>query len=181
MDSTYTTTRGVTVTLVPIGTKIQKQHASFLLRRPKPPTYIVTTATGVSETHEHDAVSVLDAKTTDAERAAWANYQAALTAHDAAYSEAFLRLLLTRGVEVPGANIGLWVEEQRWLGIDVPDEERERLFQYVWMEIIGDALRDIEGISLAVGKLSGVSEEAIQAAEATFQHGMGDAGEPPAA
>lgn len=175
MENTYTTTRGVTVFVMPIATLIEKQRASFAIRAPKVPTYIVTTATGVAETHEHDDVSILDTKTTDAEREAWAEYQATKAAHEAKYQESFIKLMLTRGIQVYMPDLDAWATEQTWLGIDVPDDIFERKFHYVWTEILGDPLRDIQGILLAIGQASGVPEEAITEAEATFQRGVGNA------
>lgn len=174
MENTYTTTRGVTVSVMPIATLIEKQRASFASRAPKLPTYTVTTATGVAETHEHDDVSILDAKTTDTERTAWAEYQATKVAHEARYQESFIKLMLTRGIQVALPDLDAWATEQTWLGIDVPADVLERKFHYVWTEVLGNPLRDIQGILLAIGQASGVPEEAITEAEATFRSGVGN-------
>jgi hypothetical protein len=171
MENTFVTSRGMNVTVLPISTLIEKQRASFDARRPKPPTYEVKTATGVTEVHEHNATTL----ETNAEKMAWAEYQAKVSEHEIVYQQAFIKLLLTRGINVALPDLDTWAKEQEWLGIDIPTDANERRFHYVWTEIIGDPIADLEGITLTIGRLSHVPEAAIAEAEATFRGRVGDA------
>jgi hypothetical protein len=59
-----------------------------------------------------------------------------------------------------------WVEEQRELGITVPDDPKERRDHYIWTEVMGGQHDILRVMSLAAG--ADLTEEQLTAAEASF-------------
>lgn len=166
MSETVKTTRGVTVTCLPIQTLLDKLNGQFKL--PEPPTYEVKTAMGAVERHAHDETT-LD---TDADRTAWAEYQKQTAAAQAAHNLALTRLVLLRGIAVDIPADDAWAKEQQWLGITVPVEPIERKLHYIETEVIS-GIADIEAIMVGVMRASGVPEDLLAQMEASFRRSLG--------
>lgn len=166
MNETVKTSRGVTVTCLPIQTLLDKLNAQY--QPPEPPFYEVKTATGAIEQHAHD-VTTLD---TDADKAAWADYQKRKGEAESERNKALTRLVLLRGicVEIPEGET--WVKEQEYLGIRIPEEPIERKLHYIETEVLG-GIGDVEAIMLGVMRASGVPEDLLQQMESTFRRAVG--------
>jgi hypothetical protein len=166
MSQTVTTSRGVTVTCLPIQSLLDKLNAQY--KPPEPPSYEVKTATGAVERHAHDATTL----ETDEDRAAWQAYLQARADAQTAQSLALTRLVLLRGISVDMPTDEQWVKEQEWLGLQVPDDPFERKLHYIETEVIA-GVADIEAIMLGVMRESGVPEELLAQMDATFRHQVG--------
>ncbi len=141
---------------------------------PSPPTYEVETAGGDIETHIHDETTL----ETDEDRAAWAAYQIAHAKANEAMIEKILRLLFAKatGDVLPPSDD--WAKEQAYLGVDVPGDPLERKIHYIQTELLTHT-SDIMAFMTAAMALTGVDEEVVESAEATFRHPVRQAGEDP--
>lgn len=158
----FTTSRGVRLEFLPIPTLLEKLQVQHPM--PAPPTYEVKTATGAVELHQHDETT-LD---TDADKAAWAEYQVRLKAATDRLNLALMRLVLLRGLKVDMPAPNGWVHEQQFIGIQVPDDPLELKLHWLQTEALAsqeDYLQAVAGVMEA----SGVPEEVISQAEATFR------------
>lgn len=163
---TFVTSRGVTLEFLPIPALLEKLQAQHKL--PEPPIYEVKTATGVTEKHTHDETTL----ETDADKAAWAEYQKNLQEATARLNLALMRLVMLRGVKVQMPKDDTWIAEQQFIGLTVPDNPRER--KLYWLETEALASQDDYAQMLAgVMAASGLSEEVVQQAEATFRGALG--------
>lgn len=165
MGKTFVTSRGIAVECLPIPTLVEKMQAQYPM--PAPPTYTVETITGVKEVHPYDEATVAALGTEEA-KAAWAEYQQKLQAATAAYNQALMRLVMLRGIkfELPAGDE--WVEEQRFIGLAVPDNPRERKLHWLETEALA-TLEDYAALINGVMEASGIPQEAIDQAEATFR------------
>lgn len=162
MNKTYTTTRGVEVEFLPIPLlleKLQSQHP-----QPQPPTYTVKTATGNVEVHPHDETTL----ETDADRQAWQEYLQQAAAAKRKLDLALMRLIMLRGIKVLTEPAPDWAEEQEFIGIEVPTDPRQRRMHWLETEVFANQT-DYMAIVTGVMEASGVPEEVIQDAEATFR------------
>lgn len=141
---------------------------------PSPPTYEVEIAGGDIETHVHDETTL----ETDEDRAAWAAYQKDFASANNRMIEKILRLLFAKatGDVLPPSDD--WAKEQAYLGVDVPGEPLERKIHYIQTELLTHT-SDIMAFMTAAMALTGVDEEVVQAAEATFRNPVREAGEDP--
>lgn len=153
------------------GEALRAEWAEKERPAPDPPTYTMEIAGGGTETRPHDATTLR----TDEDRAAWAAYLDRHQKFEAELYERTMRLLFVRGVKIPVelANDGDWIEEQLFLGIRVPENRLERRLWYVKTEIISSPQEAVRLMS-EIGALSGISREALRAAEDTFQRAMED-------
>lgn len=164
---TYTTAGGKVVNLTPVP-PLQAQmvrgaaekEAIKLYGEAKKPTY----TTPQDETFEHDATSL----ETDEDKAAWLEYQRIQAAIDAHISEKMLRFFLYHGVDAKPLDGDQWESEQKYFGIEVPDDPIERKIHYIQSELIF-AASDIQGITTKLLELAGVRPEVVEAAAATFR------------
>lgn len=130
-----------------------------------PPQYTVILAGDVEEKHDHDASTVK----TKEERAAWADHLQAVQDYGIELQERTMKVFFIRGIESPGLEDGSdWIEEQKFLGARVPANKFERKYWWVKTEVISSPEEAID-LMKAIMALSGVGEEAMRAAEATFQ------------
>jgi hypothetical protein len=142
-----------------------------------PPTYEVVTATGDKEVHAHDEDSI----STDEERAAWEAY---LAARETLQDEANARVAKT--VVVGGVICDdppdSWVEDMRYLGVELPEDPRDLKYAYLEMEILktpADLMRAMAGVMRL--SLEGAPKETIESIEALFRRALeGDAAPVPA-
>lgn len=171
--SKIVTVDGLEVALRPVSqTQIQRINATVETQWRKrgepvdPPTYTITTATGATETHAHDA----DSLTTDEERAAWEAYQTARAEMEAEQRLRVTKFLLLNGI-VGCEPTEEWAEEQAYWGLEVPADPRERRLEYIQAEVLKtaqdtmDVIQEIMRLSMA-----GAPKEAVAAVEAYFRH-----------
>jgi hypothetical protein len=166
----YTTERGVTIDIVPIPLLLDKVR----LAHPEPPrpTYTEHLAGGgTQEVVISDAEAVAwqanDPETWAQHEEAWTEYQAAMDAHNDKLNDVIWKAILKRSIRVELPEDDGWIEDQRDLGIDVPDDRRERLAHYIWTECIGGP-RDIIRIT-AMANGADLTEDALHAAEESFR------------
>lgn len=161
----FTTSKGYEIEFFGIATLMDRYNASRKI--PQPPMYDTPTATGIVEHHPHTPQTL----TTDAERQAYAEYEAAVAKEEIEHRLKSLKLVLLKGIRVVNAPDNEdWVNEQKAFGIAVPDDPLERKFHWIYTEVIGN-LDDLAKISDGVQKASGVSEEEInQTLENSFRH-----------
>lgn len=166
MNKTFTTSRGIEIEFLPIPTLLEKLQAQHPM--PGPPTYTIETATGVKETHPHDETTL----ETDEDKAAWADYQARLKAATSAFNLALMRLVLLRGIKVEIPEDDGWVREQAFIGIAVPEAPLERRMHWLETEALANESDYMQAVS-GVMEASGVPEEVIGEAQATFRGELG--------
>ncbi len=144
------------------------------VKLPTPPTYEVETVGGDIEIHVHDETTL----ETDEDRAAWAAYQTAQAQANGDLMEKILRLLFAKatGDVVPAGDE--WIKEQQYLGVDVPDDPLGRKIHYIQTELLTHT-GDIMAFMSAAVALTGVDEEVVESAEATFRNQVRQAGEDP--
>lgn len=174
--SVFVTSTGFTLKLKPVSPfLIQKVQTS--MPEPPAPTYTVTTAAGNVETHTHDAESIKDAPDTDKE--AWVKYITELRAQQSEVNDRLVRLIILRGIESDVPEYG-WDRAQEDLGVTVPKDPNERKVHYILTETIGTA-EDMANLITNVIALSGVNQEAVEAARSTFRNSLRRNGSTPAA
>ncbi len=146
------------------------------VKLPTPPTYEVETVGGDIEIHIHDETTL----ESDEDRAAWAAYQTAQAQANNDLMEKILRLLFAKatGDVVPAGDE--WIKEQTYLGVEVPDDPLGRKIHYIQTELLTHT-GDIMSFMSAAVALTGLDEEVVEAAEATFRNQVRQAGENPVA
>lgn len=131
-----------------------------------PPTYTVEHPGGATSQEPHDETTL----ETDEDRAAWAKHQEALTRLAAAQSEAQMKVWFSGLVfEMPADDA--WIELQRWMGVEVPDEGLERRYHYIVTELVKtpeDMFRVLEAIT-AVSYEGAITEDDLSSAIRSFR------------
>lgn len=163
----FTNSRGIKVTLRAMSPFIV-QLATESIERPEIPTYVTEIEGGGSETVFHDEKSILDPKTSEEDKQAWAEYQIALREADRKSSEIMMNVILIESVDVAIDDIPRWIHKQKMMGITVPENEDERLLLYKKEYVIA-CPADMEEITKIVMTLTGVSREEIDIAKKSFQ------------
>lgn len=158
----FTTSRGITIEFLPIPTLLEKLQAQH--KTPEPPTYEIKAATGVTERHAHDETTL----ESDEDKAAWADYQERLKTATNQFNLALMRLVMLRGIKVELPEGNAWVEEQEFIGLTVPTEPTERKLHWLETEVLADR-NDYMQVIVGVMEASGVPEEVVSQAEATFR------------
>ena len=166
----YTTERGITIDIIPIPLLLDKVRESY--PEPKRPTYTEHLAGGATDEVEISDKDAAAWQATDPEGWAphaekWGEFQAAVAERDDKVNDAVWRAILRRSIQVEMPADDEWVEDQRDLGIDVPDNPKERKAHYIWTECIGGT-RDIIRITALAGGVN-LTEEALQTAEDSFR------------
>ena len=161
--------------LVPISViKVQKLQAS-IERKMKaegklldPPTYTVELLGGTTQTHPHDEVSIADPSTSDEEKQAWEQYLIDIEEFNDTFTEVSTNLLLYDGVS---CEIGEdWIEEQKWIGIDVPENKYDLKVHYLQTEVFKTPLELREVIAdIMIASMKGVDQDAVDAAMRSFR------------
>jgi hypothetical protein len=153
---------------------------------PEAPTYTITGAGGAEEQRTHTQESIDDPKTTDEERIAWAFYLEQLEeweAHtaelDTKRGELRGRFMALRGVKVRGLpdDLQAWANEQQLLyGFEVDDQglphDKALLLAFIDQEIIRTPT-DGAKVTAGILRASGLDQEALDAAEASFLDSLG--------
>jgi hypothetical protein len=160
---TLTTSKGITVRIVGVS-QLWLDKLRTAVKFPDPPKYSVTTVTGDVEYHSHDETTL----ETDEDRRLWAEYQAETAKAEFRRNEMITKYVLTKGVEVDIPDSGEWIDMNAFLGIDLPTNPIERKYEYVRSEVVGTA-EDLAEIISKVMELSGVPQEALEEAKASFR------------
>ena len=176
---TILTTEGLEVRLRPLSRVIFEQIDLAVEREYRergepldPPTYTAQTAGGGQETHPHDAESVRAEETSEAERQAWDAYLLARARLEAEVRERVSRYVLFQGVVAPDPPAE-WVDLQRWLRVEVPDDPRDLKLRYIEAEILKTP-SDLMEAMLGVLRLSmaGVPQADLEAMERFFRRAL---------
>lgn len=160
----FTTSRGFEITFKPIP-QMLIDRVRTLHKQPEPPFYEVKTVSGAVEKHAHDETTL----ETDADRAAWAEYQKQIADTNEKTNRAFMRLVFLRGVEIEMPQDDTWAREQKLLGIEIPDDPLERKLHWIETEVVA-TIADAEHITRGALEASGIPQEALAQADATFRH-----------
>jgi len=147
---------------------------------PQKPTYQIETATGDVETYEHDLTTLQN----DEDKKAWADYLEAQDAAETLLTEKLLYAVLLECVTLQDYDdrFARWKKNQKFMGIDLSEDEDENKFYFMQTEVFHDA-DDIGEILTIVMSLTGVSVEDLAEARNSFpsevepepQSGNGDA------
>jgi hypothetical protein len=97
----------------------------------------------------------------------WEAYQAEVEKSDAALNEKLLNAVALKGVHFEMPTDDDWLEEQAFLGVDVPSGKLERKAHYFRTEVIGGTRDVVRIMALAAG--AEVSEEVLARAESSFR------------
>jgi hypothetical protein len=181
---TYTTIDGVTLETVAVSPFLLEKVRQSVYDRLRNdgilidcPTYEVKTAAGNVEIHEHNEKTIADQATPDEDRELWEKYQAGLKLSTTEAIEKVTEALLLRGVKFDLPKDDGWKEEQEFLGVTIPEKMHELKLHYLTTELVKSAADIIELVS-TVTRHTGVSEEALAAAEASFRGALGESDEP---
>ena len=166
----YTTERGVTIGIIPIPLLLEEVRKANAL--PDHPTYTENLAGNATQevaiSEEEAAVWAQTDPETWAEHAEeWAAYEKERDAAQERLNDRVWQAIKARSIKVELPNDDSWIEDQREMGLTVPDNPRERRLHYIQTEVIG-GMPDIWKIT-AIANGSDISEEALQLAEASFR------------
>lgn len=177
---TYTTGDGATLETVAVSPFLLEKVRRSVFDRLRGdgilidcPTYEVKTAAGNIEIHEHNEKTISDQATSEEEKELWEKYQAGLKQASTEASEKVTEALLLRGVKFNLPKDNGWKEEQEFLGITIPEKQHELKLHYLTTELVKSPA-DIIGLIATVTRHTGVSEEALAAAEASFRSSLGE-------
>lgn len=166
----YVTSKGIVVTLKampPLLVTRMASEANF----PTKPTYEITTASGDIETHDHEVDPEKEINTLDSDddRKVWADYLLETDAAEERLTMMTLNAVLMDGVVIKPDDdqITLWASRQRIIGLEVSEDPEERLMHFKETEVVGNK-EDMEHILNRVMVLTGVSEEQLEKARASF-------------
>jgi hypothetical protein len=136
---------------------------------PECPTYSVEAAGGVTETFEFDGESIVEATTEEKE--AYIVYKEALEEWQTGLTLRLLRLFLSQGItlKLTKKQEEDFRVELELLEIDVPENKLERELFYLETFVLStqDSMQEV---IQAVMAETGIKEEAIEAAGATFRN-----------
>jgi len=167
-SGTYTTSRGVKVTFNGIATLIDALQSSLNAKKPLPPTYEVKSLAGNSEIHAHDGTTL----ETEADRAAWSEFQTKLTTWNDESQRSLMRLILLRGISVELPSDTDWEKQQEFAGIAIPQDPMEKRMHYLQTEVLG-SVADYQAMVVGVMRVSGVPEDLLDQVEASFRRSLG--------
>ena len=145
---------------------------------PEPPTYTMDGVGGTNETRTHNAESIADPKTSEEERAAWTVYQAKLLQFetrtvelDAQVNEMRGTFINLEGIKVLGLpdDLAAWADNQRLrYGFEIDaSTPADLLLAFIEHNVIR-TMRDGVRITAGILRASGLDQEALDQAEATF-------------
>jgi hypothetical protein len=174
----YKTGKGVTVECFGIIDAIEAQESNIReqIEWPEVPTY---TMTDDDVRVPHTDESIADPNTSEEEKEAWAVYKIENTEAETEFKmklmQGRVRLLATRGVRIVDYDEWKhkWSEEHEWLGMVVPEDERERLVHFFRLEVVGSSLDDVIGIMKGIYIASGADPEVVAAGEEQFRSSLG--------
>lgn len=171
----YITSDGKEVEIRSVSLDMVQQIAATQARKAKAdqrmnaPTYTVKTATGDTETHVHDEVTIEDDRIATPEaRAAWGEYQKAQAEHDSKSNVLTMRYILFNGVVTPDEIPQEWFAEMEWNGAEVPDDERERRWLYIRTAIIPNVPDQVLAM-MEIMSLSGADTAELEAKVGAYE------------
>jgi len=166
---TYTTERGVTVSITPIPLlldQIRNMH-----ERPEVPTYAEKLAGGEHQVEmtakEMEAAKVHNPDWYAEHAEVWEAYQEAWQESEAALNQKLLDAIALKGVRFDLPDDDLWVEEQAFLGVTVPESGLARRVHYFKTEVLGGSKDIIKVMVMASG--GEVDEEVLARAVDSFR------------
>lgn len=165
----YTTERGVEIGITPIPLLLDQIRNAH--ERPEVPTYTENLAGGEHEVElteqEMDAAKEHNPAWYEEHREAWEAYQELWAASEAALNERLLDAIALKGVKFDMPEDDTWIEEQAFLGVNVPEGVIERRIHYFKTEILGGTKEIIRIMALASG--ADVNEEVLARAVDSFR------------
>lgn len=171
----YTTERGIEIGITPIPLLLEQVRDAH--QHPEPPTYPETTASGAVRQVPMVASEMAAAKQHNpdwyAEHAeVWEAYQVEREKSDAALNMKLLSTVALKAVRVEMPEDDNWVEEQEFLGLEVPTLPIARYIHYVKTEVFGGTKDVVRIMALAAG--TEVNEEVLARAESSFRDFLRD-------
>jgi hypothetical protein len=171
----FTTTAGVEIPLraIPIlqaqlVEQAARKEAAKLYGEPVKPTYTIKTDDGGEETHEHDEETI---KTNREAKRAWDAWQECLRETNKFVEDRTLNFMFLAGTEAALPESKAWMKRQKFFGVEVPEDDPEDdsalLAHYIKTELLR-SVDDINGAQRAISAISGINQEMLAAARATF-------------
>jgi hypothetical protein len=176
----FTTSRDVTVRCYPIAAQLfeLEQRIRDSISWPARPIRVVEDVAGAKAEVEIAQEYIDSGHADDEEVERWANYveeqEVAQAEFDDKADMARIRLIAIKGIEVENEDLeAQWLEDWEFIGVEPPEDERERRIHWLQTEILGDADRDIYGIMYGILLASGFNKEVLDEAETLFRTPMG--------
>lgn len=149
-QKTYVTSRGVTIRILELSPliikRMERQYADQN-PKPKPPTYVIETAGGGTETHVHDDTTVETAR----EKAALKNYRQALASWESGLETLTLRLMAVAGVDFDMPEGDAWEAAPKAMGFIIPTDPVERKLFYFETVAVGTSADMVAVMGLVMG------------------------------
>jgi len=154
--------------------KMQKLQDSIVKRfkakgkKLDPPTYAIQLPSGVSQVFQYDQEGINDPGTPEEDKILWQQHLDDVAEFNAEFSNASINMMLYNGVECEIDES--WIDEQRWLGIEIPDNKFDLKVHYLQTEVFKTPMelqQVIQDIMLLSTK--GVDQDAIDAAMRSFR------------
>jgi len=169
----YTTERGVTVNVRPIPLLLDEIRKATPM--PAQPTYTEHLAGGVEQ---EVVISDEDARIwrerdpeSWAEHAEkWAQFEQERDEAQSLLNDRLWQAVVRKAVDVDLPDDDSWIEDQKALGLTVPQKPNERRIHYIRTEVVG-GMRDVLKMT-AIANGSDLSEEALSFAEASFRDSL---------
>lgn len=169
---TIVTTNGIEVPIRAVSQSlIQMAYAS--VKFPDPPTYTISLPNGGTQVFTHDEKSI---EQTPADKPAWDEYKRLLIEANNAQQRKTLELFILQGTDLELPADDKWERTQRRLGVEIPNDEVDRLIHWALTEILV-TLDDQIALYTGVMKLVGLPQEEVDNIEAIFRGGMGQGAE----
>lgn len=157
---------GKTVTLRSVSPLlIQKINAT--IKEPEPPTYKMQTLTGEIE-FAYDEQSIQDESVSDEEKARWRKYLEEKEGVERQRREKLIDILFAKGVEVAVPDDG-WEDDQRFLGLEVPENPTARRIHYLQTEVFTSAQDLTDAIAKLMQLTAGITDEDMSDIRASFR------------
>jgi len=172
----FTTVQGVEIPIRPVSPTLVAKIAPTVLREfgvEGPPTYTVEIVGGGTQEFPHDETTLDvpgDPDATAENRAEWDEYVDTVDAANREANKRFLRLLYLKGVDIELPEDETWIEDQEFLGFEVPEDPRDRKIHYIQTEL----LTTIHDSNRLIAELMGLNQiaEEVESAEDSFRGGV---------
>jgi hypothetical protein len=131
------------------------------------PTYKSITVANTVEEHPHDATTLQ----TDEDKAAWAEYQAALARVESLAGERTTKAVLLKGIDLEVEDIPeKWIKQRIFLGFPAIKDENELMLEYIQTELL-PSVADLKGCISDIMTLGveGVDPAKVKAAQELFR------------
>lgn len=176
-DIVVTLASGHEVECYPIGPMIETIQAQHDERADalEIPIQVLEGVGGSAVERAYDDKSILGSSVPDEDKTAYALYKIAFNAIQTEKNQAVIKAIALKGTKVltmPPEDE--WVEEHEFVGMTVPDGKLRRLWHYWSTEVLASPQDGIE-LTAGIFRASGVDEETVAKAMASFQDKMGRA------